>query len=379
MNPIPTHHNPVPRQRILALDLLRGFALAVIIVDHLVLFPSIYMFMTGQGLLWVTAAEAFFFISGLMTGLVRRREIERIGFRAVTRKLYQRVGKLYIASVILTLGYTALAIWLTNQGFEGSKGGLITNTDALGTLWHTLTLTYVYGWSDFLPYYVIYLALSPLVLWLLSRGKWAWIVGVSTLGWMAPFFISSFPAPGGMRWQIYFFVGAVIGYHIEDIRAWWAAKLARTRRLTERTAVVTGAILLLASATITLVPVWFNAVQSGFVNAMRQIDRNDIYRDLFQDNRTGLLRPLVFLVIFTGFALVVRKYQYEINRALGWLLVPLGQNSLYVYIVQGVFAFTIPFLGLPHTFVINSLIGTAAIGFSCYLVRRQFMFKIIPR
>ncbi len=379
MNPIPAHHNPGPRRRILTLDLLRGFALLVIIVDHLVLFPSLYMFLTGQGRLWVTAAEAFFFISGLMIGLVRGREIERLGRKVVVRKLYARAWRLYLASVVLTVLYSVLAVWLTSHGVTGSKTGLVTSTDALGTIWHTLTLTYVYGWSDFLPYYVIYLLLSPFVLWLLRRGKWAWVVGVSAAGWILPFLVANFPAPAGMRWQIYFFVGTVIGYHLEDIRAWWASKPASRRRLAERATVATGIVMMLVSGAITLLPIWFEESENLLITTMKTIDGNDIYRDLFQDNRTGLLRPLIFLLVFTAFALVVRRYQNQINSALGWLLIPLGRNSLYVYIMQGLVAFTVPFLGLPQNFVVNTLVTTAAIAVVWYLVRREFMFNIIPR
>src|SRR5206468_9667251 len=95
--------------RLMILDQLRGLCLAIIVIDHVNLFPSLLEFITGRGQLWVSAAEGFFFISGLMVGLVRGRLAQRAGLGAATRKLWGRSWQLYVAGLILTLGYTALA------------------------------------------------------------------------------------------------------------------------------------------------------------------------------------------------------------------------------------------------------------------------------
>lgn len=47
--------------RIHTIDILRGFFMFMIIVDHLELFPNGFDFLTGRGLLWMSAAEGFFF------------------------------------------------------------------------------------------------------------------------------------------------------------------------------------------------------------------------------------------------------------------------------------------------------------------------------
>jgi hypothetical protein len=57
-------------KRILSLDLLRGFFLIVIMIDHVELYPNGWDFLTGKGRLWVSAAEGFFFMSGLLIGMI---------------------------------------------------------------------------------------------------------------------------------------------------------------------------------------------------------------------------------------------------------------------------------------------------------------------
>src|SRR5262245_56218398 len=58
--------SPTPRQRDRALDLLRGYLLCVILVDHIHWFPSLFEPLTGCGQLWASAAEGFLLISGFL-------------------------------------------------------------------------------------------------------------------------------------------------------------------------------------------------------------------------------------------------------------------------------------------------------------------------
>ena len=43
-------------ERIAAFDLMRGFFLIVIMIDHVELYPNGWDFITGKGRLWVSAA-----------------------------------------------------------------------------------------------------------------------------------------------------------------------------------------------------------------------------------------------------------------------------------------------------------------------------------
>lgn len=364
--------------RLVILDQLRGLCLAIIIVDHVGLFPTAFEIFTGRQSLWITAAEGFFLISGLLVGLIRQRQAERDGFRAAARAVWDRAGKLYLATIVLTLMYTGLAYWLYGVGIEGSKNGLAYFGSLPELLWRTATLTYTYGWSDFLPYYVIYLALAPLALWLLRRGKWRWVAGAAVAGWLLPLVIP-YLFPAGLRWQAYFFIGAVIGFHHEDVRRWWAEQTAEWRSRASRAVVVTAMAGLALSAMITLWPVYWPEVYNPLMNTLRTIDGSETYRFLFGNDRTGVLRLPFFLVAFAAFYLAFQRFQKFIMRWANWLLEPLGRNSLYVYIVQGAAVFLVRLVAPPNNFFLNTLIDVVVVLVIWWLVKQRVLFRIIPR
>src|SRR3982750_3905966 len=92
----------VPKsQRILAFDLLRGFFLVVIMIDHIELYYNGWDILTGKGRLWVSAAEGFFFISGLLIGMMYKRRLP-LGMKFIFKKMWTRAIQLYIVGVGLT-------------------------------------------------------------------------------------------------------------------------------------------------------------------------------------------------------------------------------------------------------------------------------------
>ena len=58
------------RKRIPTLDLLRGAFMVAIIVDHLNWGPSLWHLLSGGGAMWVSPAEGFFAISGILVGYI---------------------------------------------------------------------------------------------------------------------------------------------------------------------------------------------------------------------------------------------------------------------------------------------------------------------
>jgi len=88
-------NNLSKRRRIFELDLLRGFFVVIIIIDHLQLWPSPLRYLTGEGRLWVTAAEGFFLISGLLVGYIRGfknkdKSLKDISIKLTKENIYDR-------------------------------------------------------------------------------------------------------------------------------------------------------------------------------------------------------------------------------------------------------------------------------------------------
>ncbi len=140
---------PEKTSRILALDLLRGYFLVVIIIDHLFRFPSLFEIFTGRGQLWVSAAEGFFIISGLLVGYIYKSQI-RTNPQAVFKKIWKRAVKLYLLSIGLTILFTAWG-WILNST-EVKTGIWPLGYDPLLMFTKVFILQYVYGWADFLPF-----------------------------------------------------------------------------------------------------------------------------------------------------------------------------------------------------------------------------------
>ena len=380
--------------RIDALDLMRGWFLVVIAADHLLRFPSIFDPFTGRGLLWVTAAEGFFFISGMLVGIARGRDVHTKGIQAATKKVWSRAAKLYVASVVLSLLYTFVAYYLQSRGVTAIKGGLIHFGSAWDLLINTLTLGYNYGWADFLGYYAVFLALSPLALLLLRHRLWWVIVWISLTLWLVKDLVNlPFPSFYGI-WQVYFFLGMVFGHHFGAIRTYFELLPQRAARLIRGGIVVLSAITVVASLILTFgTPFFLDHGRSltgllaalhlpppaAFYDFFFNVKENRVFNELLQNNRTGILRLPLFLLWFAALFIVVRRYEDRITRYAGWLLLPLGKNSLYVYIIQSVLAFSVPLLFLPFNFAVNSLINVAAILICWVAVKRRFLFRIIPR
>src|SRR3954468_12253264 len=98
--------NTVKKDRIVSFDILRGYFLIVILINHIELYPSGFDLFTGRGRLLVSAAEGFFFMFGLLVGMVYKRRLA-LGMRFIFQKMWKRALQLYIGSVTLTLLFTA--------------------------------------------------------------------------------------------------------------------------------------------------------------------------------------------------------------------------------------------------------------------------------
>jgi hypothetical protein len=106
-------------KRILAFDLIRGFFLLVILVDHVELYPNGLDLFTGKGRLWVSAAEGFFFMSGLLIGMIYKRRLA-LGMKFIFKKMWTRAAELYLVGTGLTLIYLAWAVFTNHPYIKDS-------------------------------------------------------------------------------------------------------------------------------------------------------------------------------------------------------------------------------------------------------------------
>lgn len=335
------------KPRLLSLDLMRGYFLVVIILDHLGRWGSPFEFVTGRGHLWVSAAEGFFFISGLLVGLTSIRKISQIGFRPIWLKLWRRSLLLYVLGVAGTLIFT----WIAFRLGWAPKVDITSSRDWSVIIPEALRLVYVYGWQDFLPRYAIYMFFAPLAGYLISRGLWWSVLWTSILIWLWKGQVSFNSA-----WQVVFFSGMIVGYYFPQIKACFNTRLSpRLQKLSKGLLVSVAAIGLVISYIINIGPQFlydYSRIVDPLWNhfsdlATKQLVANTLttwswsLEPFFSHGTMGLGRFGFFLIAFAALFVIVQRYDRLITRYAGWLLLPFGRNSLLTYMVHAVVIFTI--------------------------------------
>lgn len=350
-----------PSKRLAALDYLRGFFIVIIIIDHLWRWPSIYEVITGKAALWVTAAEGFVIISGLLVGYIRGYKNRDLPMKEVCIKLWKRAALLYIWLIIMTILYTSLT-WLV--GVKGSLAPIEVPQGDWGTLiWSTVTLLNAHTWIHFLYIYAMLLAVTPLVVWLL-RARKLWAVAAFTI---AGYIIGRLANIEWMQWMPVFFIPAIAGFYLPTIQHRWGAMSLRRQHITAISIVSVTALTIFASYVYTFI-IPDHAVAQTLNQAMTK------------ETAFNAWRIPMALLWFIGFVVLFEYTQKFIGRWLGWLLLPFGMYSLTAYIIHGSVLFIIALLFADSTNIwYNSLVGTGAILATWLLLKLPYTHKIIPR
>lgn len=362
--------------RLLAFDLMRGYFLLVILLNHLNYYPSGLEWATGQSNLYASTAEGFFLLSGIVLGMVRGAKLRDQPFHIGARLLLQRGALLYIASIVLVLLATIVGqFFVGNPGLKPGVLPLHSLQDWLNVIINTITLQYTYGWTDYLRLYAYFIIAAPLALWLLRQGRWYIVAILSILIWLSHLFLfkGSPELLQPLSWQLIFFSGFIIGYHYKSIAHWWQTLHLPTRR-TIITLVSSIAIITLIA---NVILVFFKDLPL-FGQTAGEWDTL-IYTH-FDKATLPIGRLLLFGTWFTALFFLVSRFQNQIRRTMGWLLLPFGTNSLYVYIIQ---AFVVSGLHLLYfqgsSWYINLLLSIVAIALVYLAVRTKFLMKIIPK
>ena len=348
------------KSRLETLDQLRGFFIIVIIIDHLSRWPSVLGLLTGKALLWVTAAEGFVAISGLLVGYVRGYKNRNQPIKDVSLKLIKQAGLLYLWSIIASVVYVAI-IW-----YIPIKGGTPSTPMAVGD-WTTfmlqlVTMQYTFVWVHFLTLYAIFLAASPIAIWLLRRGL-AWVVALLsflflTIGWATHH--------EALQWQFLFFIPSIAGFYLQTILDWWHSK-SRTQRT----------IIATTTVGLTLCTIIMSIVFTYYAQSFQVVA--DHVNLLFAKDSISLLRAVLAFLWFTGFIFIFYALRRGISKGFNWILIPIGTHSLTAYILHGIPLIIISSLTLSGTNVIsNTLLGVAAVMMVWALLKIPFVRRVIP-
>jgi hypothetical protein len=366
--------------RILTFDLLRGYFLVAIILDHLDFFPNGLDWWSAQGSLFVTTAEGFFLISGLVLGIVRGSKLINEPFKNVAKLLLKRSLQLYVTTIILVLIFTLLGWWffMDNPGLK--VGILPPDGNVFEFIWNLVTLQYFYGWADYLRLYAIFMFVSPLAMWLLRKGKWYILLTGSIAIWLlfpsgpdVPDLTQELMQP--LSWQLVFFSGMIIGFHWQQLTTWWNTLTKRTKQISISSLLSVSFIALVVNAWIVFILPHFNIQEPNF---FANIDYR-LYIEFFDKERLPFARLVLFALWFWSAFYLFRKFEPFIIRTVGWLLIPFGTNSLYVYTLHAFVIFFVHLWLQKAGLLFNLVVSLVIIALIRIAIHYRFLMKIIPR
>ena len=363
--------------RIEELDLLRGFFILVIIIDHIQRWPSPFTFITGEGRLWVSAAEGFFIISGLLIGYLRGRKQRDIPLKELTVKLWKRAGLLYIWTVLITLFVVAMSVVVPANPDILPRVPDTDQTSSLATyLWNVFTMGFASDLIYFLRLYAIMLFATPLVIWLLRQGKEYVVLAASLLIYGLSFLFET--PEGAMQWQVLFFIPALIGFRLEHIAHWFSERPRLKRSL------LVGTII---TAVVTMVLSYFWVLGWSIVESPHTSFSRDAYvatrswLDVwFTKSPLAIGRVVLAFVWFAGLFALFHAALPFIKRWLGWLLTTFGTLSLSAYCLQAIVViFAQAYIPFSNNQIINTF-TTVVIVLACWaLLKMPVVQRILPR
>jgi hypothetical protein len=393
-----------PGDRDLRIDLFRGIAIVFVVVNHLGL-VSVFQDVTQEAIGVVSGAELFVLLSGVVLGMVYRPKVVSGGIGEVVIRTSSRSWKLYYTALGVVLLVFALSL------IPGVNAGYVTTftdegTGALGSSASGRVYDLYGGIDQLLGYpvnpqiiidilllrlgpwqfnvmglYVVLLLVSPLILWALSRRKWVVVllvsVGAYALGaslrlrLLPSQFEDSFPL---LVWQLLFVVGIVAGFYRREILRWFSTRWGAA---SAAAAVILAACFMLFSLSN---PYLVSSVDARLTLLPDNVFRL-IYGEFFQRTHLGIGRLVNVVLVVVAIYALLTAYWRPINKVAGWFFIPLGQATLYVFVMHIFFALiasNIPVLNEGNIWA-NSIAYVVVLASLWVMVKKRFLFSLVPR
>ena len=343
--------------RDLRLDFLRGYFILIMIIDHIAGPSPLYWF-TGGTRFFISGAEGFFLISGLVTGIVYHRIIESKGLKAAVHQMMRRLFVLYLVATSLKLVPLIFkdTLWTDNQAqplqiarvFTLQAGGVITA-------------------------YVFLFILAPFALTLLNRGKWYILLAISWLWYILYMFIpaivtfpfATFTNLSGL--QVLFFTAMYLGFKEHKT-------LDYGKRIINK-----NWLLCFASWFFVLIILFIllNPPSMMQQNLIPQATKTWINAHFFDKATLRPGRLIAAIPVYGTFFVFLSLYWKKVVKTVGWLIVPFGTSALYAFSVHipidNIINLLIASGILSSTFISNMFIQTTAVLLIWFLTSRRVM------
>jgi hypothetical protein len=341
------------------IDWLRGLAMTCVIVNHSKL-SSLLSWFSYERFWVVTAAEVFVVLSGVVLGMVYGRRLARDGWRAVVRGLGRRALLLYGAFVGVTVSVLALAAMGVDVGSLLPTDGetfewFLAPSAMTPAAWRDVLFMRAGPWAfEIIGLYVWLVAAAIPCLLILHRAGWRVVLAASWALYLwyrvephaitASGFEMAFPL---LAWQLLFVHGIAIGYHRNDIRAFFA----RMPSITPRLAVVFTA----GFAIFAFCCPWSPGPSWLHLRVVSPERFTELYEGYFSLSDLGIGR-LLNLSIALPVAYLMLSRDWAVTRSLEKVFVVLGQRSLGAFVLHVYGLLLLAHLPLPDGIWVNTLV-----------------------
>ncbi len=378
-------------RRDLRIDFFRGIVMFVLVVVHFEVF-SLYNFIAWERIGIISGGEGFVILSGLVVGMVYGKLLIKEGFHASVRKLVNRGLMLYRVNIVVIVSIVILAflpVWNASELMTWTNNitkevyALYPTVDAniQTKLASVLLLRSGPHQLQILGLYVILLCLSPLALWMMHKKRTMVVLGISWIlyisNWADPVnltgaqFEYAFPL---LTWQLIFFHGMAAGFHRK--------KLAEIMESYYR-----KPILLISGVTF-FVFMFFtqnnpNPEMPSYakISIIPQEIFTEIYEKYCRKNTLGILRLVNYAAALIFGYYLLTKFWKIVNMYFGWFFIPLGQASLYVFIMHIYLLYifsNVPIMNIGNMWL-NTVGHTFALLLLWFMVKIRFLYNIVPR
>ncbi len=379
-------------KRDLRIDFMRGLIMIYLVVVHMEYF-SLFSLFAWEHFAIVSSAEGFVMLSGIVVGMVYGKRSRENGLLPTAKRLWQRAFKLYRVNVFVILSIALLGLlpfinvfdvthwWVPGERIHAYSLYPPDTAPWWEWVWKALTLQSGPHQFQILGMYVVLLGLAPLIIMALMRGYTGWVLLLSWGVYIANLFLLMRVTPTKfelgfplLTWQLLFFNGMVVGFYHDKVFGWLVAK--KNRWAWWLSAALCMAFMLLALNTPYLMFWPWDTL--SFISAETFQHIRDLW---FDKTHLGLGRVLNNVVLFITMYILLTRYWLGFNKVLGWLLIPLGQASLYVFTLHVYAILLVSNLPIPvmDSFIWATIAHGATILVIWLMARHQVLFKWIPR
>jgi hypothetical protein len=360
---------------------------------------SAFTFLAWERFGVVSSAETFIALAGIVVGLVFGGKAKLEGIRPCIRPLFSRALDLYKANliVVISIGLRRYLPWFDvsvvthfNDPYSGKVYDLYPPLDAglLKMLGDALLLRCGPHQFQIMGLYACLFLLTPFILYLLVNRKAWWLSALSVGLYLLNFFTpEAVPGTAQIRltgaafefafpllaWQVLFVHAVMVGYYKIEIVLFFSE--ARNQLwIWLCVALSAGFMFFSLNHPLDKLPPW---AQLSVIDPVTFQHLYDAYFHKYSLAPGRLLNEVVLFV--AGYAALTRLWK-PIEAALGWLFIPLGAASAYVFTVHVFLLAVVDNTPLPHlnSFAVNTALHGGLLLLVWFMVKKQFLFRWLP-